>query len=145
MTDIYSGDPKIVLTENGAKLVFKGGQPVMDQGLENLALISLFTSPGWSGNIFFQDINQQVGSDFLTISKQPITLTMINDLRQAAITTLNNPAFGNITVNIENPNSYRLNVTITISPPGQDIQTLILTRNGENWLLQNSNPAYRRI
>lgn len=145
MTDIYSGDPKIVLTENGAKLVFSGGQPVIDQGLENLALISLFTSPGWSGNIFFQDINQQVGSDFLTISKQSITLTMINDLRQAAIVALNNPAFGNITVNIENPNSYRLNVIITIEPPGQDIKTLILIRNGENWLLQNSNPAYRRI
>ena len=146
MTDIYSGDPKIVLTENGAKLVFSGGQPVMDQGLENLALISLFTSPGWSGNTLFQDINQQVGlSNFLIISKQSITLTMINDLRQAAIDALNNSAFGNITVDIQNPNSYRLNITITISPPGQDIQTLILTRNGENWLLQNSNPAYRRI
>ena len=44
MTDIYSGDPRIVLTADGADFDYIGGQPVMDQGVENLALISLLTS-----------------------------------------------------------------------------------------------------
>ena len=145
MTDIYSGDPKIVLSENGSRFVFKGGQPVMDQGLENLALISLFTTPGWPGNILFPDINQQVSSDFLNIANQPITVSMLNDLAQSAKRALTNPAFGDVNVLIENPNSYRINIIITISPPGQDIQTLILTKNGDNWISQSTNPANRRI
>ena len=45
MTDIFSGDPKIILTPYGANLDYEGGQPVMDQGMENQALLSLFTAP----------------------------------------------------------------------------------------------------
>lgn len=145
MNDNFSGDPKLCLNVDGSRLTFRGGQPVMDQGLENLALISLFTSPGWSGNTLFQDANQKISSDFEIVARQPITVTMLNDLRQAAERALINPAFGNITVVVSNPNSYRLNVLITIEPPGQDVQTLLLTRNGENWLLQNSNPAYPKV
>lgn len=145
MTDNFSGDPKLCLNVDGSRLTFRGGQCVMDQGLENLALISLFTSPGWSGNVLFQDVNQKIESDFESVSRQPITVSMFNDLRQAAERALINPAFGNVTVIVTNPNSYRLNVLITIEPPGQDIATLLLTRNGENWLLQNSNPAYSKV
>lgn len=144
MTDIYQGDPRLFLNADGAYLNFTGGQPTLDRGLENLALISLFTRPGWAGNVLFQDENQKLGSDFEEISNQPITVQMINDLRDAAERALNNPAFGNVTVEISNPNSYRLEIKITLQPPGQDIKTLLITKNGSNWIAQASDPAYLR-
>ena len=144
MTDVYQGDPRIFLSSDGSFLDFTGGQPVMDRGLENLALISLFTRPGWVGNVLFRDENQQIGNDFLDIANQSITLQMINDLRNAAERALDNPAFGNVTVVIENPSGYRLNIIITLQPPGQDIQTLLITKNGLNWISQAADPAYLR-
>jgi phage gp46-like protein len=144
MTDIYQGDPQININENGASLNFVGGQPTMDRGLENLGKISLFTEPGWAGNTLFDEIDQQAGSKFEEISRQPITLQMLNDLRNAAENALDNPAFGNVEVSINNPSGYRLNVTITLSPPGQDIKTLLLTKNGLNWIAQALDPAHLR-
>lgn len=144
MTDIYAGDPRLFLSPNGSKLIFKGGQPVMDRGLENLALISLFTSPGWVGNELFSDADQKLGSDFENAANQPITLTSLNDLVQAAERALVNPAFGDVTVTVENPNSYRLNVSILIEPPGQDSMELILSKNGDNWIAQKLDPAEGR-
>ena len=144
MTDIFSGDPRLFLSENGSRFIFKGGQPVMDRGLESLALISLFTKRGWVGNVLFSDIDQQIGSDFEEAAKQPITLSMLNDVAQAAERALDNPAFGNVIVTVENPNSNRLNVTILIQPPGQDSMVLILSRNGDNWIAQKLDPAEGR-
>ena len=145
MTDIYQGDPKIELTVNGSKLVYKGGQPVMDQGLENLALISLFTTQGWAGNVLFADPAQKIGSDFIEATNQSITLTMLNDVAQAAKRALDNPIFGNVEVEVTNPNSYRINVRIRLTPPGQDSMTLLLQKNGLNWILQKTNPANERV
>lgn len=144
MADIFSGDPRLFLSENGSELIFKGGQPVMDRGLENMALISLFTHKGWVGNILFSDINQQIGSDFEEAASQPITLSALNDIVQAAERALDNPAFGNIIVTVENPNSYRLNITVLIQPPGQDSRVLILSKNGSNWIAQKEDPAEGR-
>ena len=77
MTDIYQGDPRLFLDSDGSFLKFTGGQPVMDRGLENIVLISLFTRPGWPGNVLFQDENQKIGSDFLDIANQSITLRLL--------------------------------------------------------------------
>ena len=145
MTDIFQGDPKIDLTVEGSRLIFVGGQPVMDQGLENQALISLFTSKGWCGNSLFADVDQQIGSDFEKIASQPITRSMLIDLEKAAKKALEYPAFGKVDVIVRNPASTRLEVEITIAPPGKDIKTLLLSRNGLNWQLQATNPAYKRI
>ena len=145
VTNFYQGDPALVLTENGSKLVFKGGQPVMDQGLENLVLISLFTRPGWIGNTLFQDPAQQIGSDFLDAANQSITVDSLNDIAQAAKRALDNPIFGNVIVTVSNPRSQRINVTIRIEPPGQDSMDLLLEKNGLNWIFQKLNPANERI
>jgi hypothetical protein len=45
--DRTQGDPKITMENDGADLVFRGGQPVMDSGLENAILISLFSGAEW--------------------------------------------------------------------------------------------------
>ena len=141
----FSGDPKLILTEDGADLVFRGGQPVMDQGLENLALISLFTRRGWVGNFLIDSQDEKIGSDFEVTAKRPITLSTINDVRQTAEEALKNPALGKSEVAVSNPNSDFLNVKILVHPPGQDSGNLILTRNGSNWISQKLNPAHQRI
>lgn len=141
----FDGDPKLILNENGSELIFTGGQPVMDAGLENLALISLFTRTGWVGNDLFPDPNQKIGSNFEESTNQPITLNALNDIRDAAIKALTDPIFGNVTVNVTNPNGYNINVQIIIEPPGQDIQELLISKNGINWQSQAIDPANRRV
>ena len=143
--DNFSGDPRLTLNANGSSLVFRGGQPVMDQGLENLSLISLFTERGWFGNVFFSSLNQQIGSDFMDATEGPITITTLNNVRQAADNALENPAYGNRDIEVLNPNANNLSVQITNQPPGQDVNKLLLTRNGLNWLNQAKNPASGRV
>lgn len=143
--DIFSGDPYLTLGPNGSRLHYIGGQPVMDQGLENLAVISLFTKQGWPGNALITDTDQQIGSDFVEAANQPITLQSLTDVEQAAVRALDSPAFGRVTATATNPESDRLNVKILIEPPGQDSATIILTRNGLNWQAQAANPAHARV
>jgi len=145
MTDRFQGDPRLVLGENGVKIVYKGGQPVMDRGVENLALISLFTRRGWAGNTLFTDPNQKIGSDFIDASRESITLTSMNNVRDAALKALNSPLFGNVEVEVSNPTSYQLKVEITIQPPGEDPQSIILLKNGINWVSQATEPAEERL
>ncbi len=144
MSDVFQGDPRLFLDENGSELIFIGGQPISDQGLENKVLISLFTRPGWSGNILFDDIAQKIGSNFEQTALQPITLQSLNDVRDAAEKALIDPIFGKVTVIVTNPVSQKLIVEITIEPPGQDIKKLMLSKNGYNWVFQATYPAYRR-
>ena len=145
MQDIYQGDPRLVLNEAGSSLVFVGGQPRMDAGLENLALISLFTRQGWSGNVLLTDPDQKIGSDFEVAAEQPITLSALNDIRNAAEKAMDNQAFGTVTATVTNPVNDVLDITILIDPPAANPGQLRLTREGGNWLLQSIDPAYRRI
>lgn len=145
MINIFQGDPKLVLSVNGSRLVYKGGQPVMDQGLENQALISLFTEPGWAGNVLFPNPDQKIGSDFERTTRQSITLKSLVDIEQAAIRALKNPAFGTVTADASNPIGNQVRVIIPIFPPAGDPVTLILTRTGQNWIFQALNPAHERI
>ena len=134
-----------MLTENGSKIVYKGGQPVMDQGVENLALISLFTRRGWAGNVLFKDPAQKIGSDFVDAGLEPITLGSLNNVRDAAIKALDHPLFGTVDVMVSNPTSYQTKADIILKPPGEDIKTLTLVKNGLNWIVQVTDPASRRI
>ena len=83
MADIFSGDPKIYITADGADLRYSGGQPVMESGLENHALISLFTREGWAGNIFLA-ANRKVGSDFEKTAIGTISLSKLADVENSA-------------------------------------------------------------
>lgn len=145
MPDKFSGDIKLILTEDGAEIKFSDGQPVMEQGLENQAFISLFTRQGWAGNYFLRKDSQKVGADFEEAASGAITLTMLNDVRQAAEKALKAPVFGKIDVEVINQVSSQLFITALLQPPGQDILELILTNNGQNWINQKNNPAYKRI
>lgn len=142
MIDRFSGDPKIYLTPSGAEMVFTGGQPVMDSGLENLAGISLFTAPGWWGNSLTLVEDEQIGSDFEETALGAITLQKLADIKVSGENALANPAFGDVDMTVTNPVSWRIDANVLISPPGQDAGQLLLSRNGQNWVNQAQNPAY---
>ncbi|KPK96000.1 hypothetical protein AMJ80_02345 [bacterium SM23_31] len=140
----YQGDPKLVLGENGSYLVYKGGQPVMDQGLENQIQIQYLTEEGWCGNVFLPT-DRRIGSNFLVTARGAITIDKLNDIRQASENALKNQAFGKIATTVNNPTSDRLDVETIVESPGKDIQVLTLIRNRGNWVAQAKDPAYRRI
>lgn len=133
------GDPKLILTADGSTLQFTGGAPLMDRGLENLALISLFTRPDWVGNKLMK---AQIGSDFEEAANQPITRQSLNRVRDAAVLALDSPLFGNVEVTATNPTGHRLSVAILIERIGA---TLELSREGGAWRYQTIQPAYRGI
>lgn len=135
-------DPRLILTGNGTRLQFTGGQPLMDRGLENAALISLFTRKGWCGNKL---LTLPIGSDFEEECNKPITRSSLNRIRQAAEAALRDPAFGRVTVTVTNPTGHRLSVAIRIEPPGKQPLDLTLNKHGENWQSQANDPAYVKV
>lgn len=149
MSDRYQGDPKLTLDENGANLTFKGGQPVMDQGLENAALISLHTRKGWAGNAFARKPEQKLGSDFEESQQAPITLSAFNDVRNAAEAAFRWMIDVGIalsaTARVSNPTGRRIDTAILVRPPSQDPFVLLDTKNGLNWIAQKKDPAYLKV
>ncbi len=146
---IYQGDPRLFMNENGSFLDFRGGQPIMDAGLENSVLISLFTRPGWVGNTVFQDIEVHIGSDYEEAFNQPLTVSALADIQQAAERALEWMIDVNlarsITVTASNDQAFRVNTTILIQPPDLPLVELVLIRNGVNWIIQRDNPASKRF
>lgn len=145
LPDPYEGDPKIVLTENGASLKFVGGQPVMDQGLENFSLISLLTKKGWVGNFFIRAEPDKIGADFLEIATGTRTLSSLRRMENAAERALQSPLFEDIEVSVSNPQSDFIDIVALVKPPNQDQRKLELSKNSANWNNQAENPANRRI
>ena len=71
---VWDGEPKLCMTANGADWEIRGGQPVMDAGLENWALYSMFTKPGWWGNYAIKGPYRH-GEDceFDDVTEQPLS------------------------------------------------------------------------
>ena len=143
--DIYSGDPRLILTVNGSKILYRAGQPLMDQGIENQAFLSLLVPPGWVGNSLVVDVEERLESDFLQTAKGPINLKKLSQVEQSAVRALDDPIFGEVTATATNPTSASIVVDILIKPPGSDAFTLRLESNGQNWVFQKLNPANERI
>ena len=145
----FQGDPFLILGPSGSTLKFKGGQPVMDGGLETPVSIALFTAPGWVGNDLFDNPDQKIGSDFEEKAKRAITLSSLNDTREAAERALapliSSNVASSIEVTVTNPSSRDLRVRILITPPGGDVQELLLTRHGLNWIIQGNDPAHLQV
>lgn len=147
--DIYQGDPRIIIDENGSDLLFRGGQPVMDQGLENAAIISWFTNEGWWGNDLFSNTDQHIGSSFEQVAQQSITLSALISVQNAGKSALqwmiDTEVAKDVEVLAKNPEGRNLEVKGTIEPPGRDTQTLLAKKHGANWLAQKKNPANERL
>jgi phage gp46-like protein len=146
---MYSGDPILNITENGSSIVIKGGQPVMDEGLQNPVTISLFTIPGWFGNIFAKSTTEEIGSDFVSVASASITRTSLvdtqNEAENALLWMIDENAAASIEVIATNPNAKNMQIEERIARPSGEIENLLQTRYGQNWVAQSTDPAYRRI
>jgi uncharacterized repeat protein (TIGR02543 family) len=133
-TNPYEGDPKLYLTDNGAELRYRGGQPVMERGLENQALISLFTREGgWCGNAFLPPENR-VGSDYEATCAGSITRSKLADIEDAAVRAMQSNAFQQVDAQAHNPKADHLRVEITAK--GGDV--LSLSRESGLWQNQRA-------
>ena len=142
MIDRFQGDPKLYLDPGGSFLKFVSGQPEMDAGFNNQVLISLFTGVDWWGNDLITNTDEKIGSDFESVSRGSITLSKLNDIRQSANDAIDYHAFGDVEIEVKNPVNNQLNINIVISPPGRDSESLVLLRNGQNWINQANEGNY---
>jgi phage gp46-like protein len=145
--DRFQGDPALFLEENGAYMVFKGGQPVMDQGLENATKISILTKEGWWGNDLETEESKKIGSNYQDIGLEPITLNNLTDLEESAARALKwmtEKGLAVFDISVNNPNGNRRDCTILIQLPGKELQTFLLTENGLLWKAQAEFPAHER-
>jgi len=146
--DRTQGDPKIAMLDDGADLVFRGGQPVMDSGLENAVLISLFSGAEWFGNAFAQP-SARIESRFYPLTLKAITLSRLAELERAVKADLSSLVAQGIiaepAVRASNPSGERLVVEIKVSPPGAETETILLSRYGANWSVQTTHPANTRV
>lgn len=145
----FQGDPRVFLTANGATLIFKGGQPIMDGGWENYVLIALFTRPGWCGNVLFDDPAQKIGSDFEEANQSPITARSDNDVREAAKRALANMESAGLAsrvdVDVTNPSGRQRRTRVRVTSPDGRTGELLITKHGLNWIIQATDPAYLKI
>jgi hypothetical protein len=145
--DTYSGDPKIVISGNGADFVYKSGQPVMDQGIENQLTLALFTRRtdprtgfGWPGNVFLQSL-QQLGSDFQDVAADVQTLKSVTiDIPNAISAALADPIFSIKAIDVSNPQSTAVLAQISVGAGN-----LTIKGNRDTWQAQYFNPASRRL
>jgi phage gp46-like protein len=146
MTTRFEGDPKMTLGPDGSNLVFKGGQPEMDRGLENGVMIPLFTKRGWFGNYLAKKPEEKIGSDYEKNNAQAITVSSLNENRMAAEKALEwmktAKIFSDILVNVTNPTGNSKKVSILLGPPNI---LLNLIYNGVNWQYQALDPAHLRV
>lgn len=148
--DYTQGDPRVSSGVNGATTVFKGGQPVMDQGLENVILFSVLSGMYWFANAFITNKNSQIESRFERAHRQAITLTVINtDIPDAGAKDLDWMIAAGIMSSIDivttNPRSNTVNTVFTFHPPGSDAFTLEASIHGKNWIAQFKYPAHERL
>lgn len=144
----FQGDIKVKITLDGAKMKFINGEPIRDRGLENAASISLFTKPGFWGNVLIRDTNKQIGSNFER-QRVIVDIDTLNEVREDANVALkwmfDTKLASKIDLTVTNPNLNFIETYIKIYPPGQDIEELLFFNNGINWLNQSSDPAYSKM
>jgi len=143
----FQGDPAVKLTKAGARMKFRGGQPEMDQGLHNTTQISLFTKPGWWGNILEKDPNKKIGSRFQDLRVVDVkTINDVQDEADAALKWMKEVGLASkIEISVINPYTNHIYTTIKIYPFGQDAEELLFLSNGLNWIYQAENPASERM
>lgn len=143
--DRFQGDPKIFLSVDGSYLHFQEGQCVMDGGLENAVMISLFTDQGWCGNVLFKDPLERIGGYYVQAIKQSVTISSLTSMGNAALKDLqwmiDSKLANNIEAVVNNPEGSQLNTHILIEPPSRDPFILLLQKNGANWIIQKIDPA----
>lgn len=133
------GDVKIFMLPGGMEIIYSGGQPLMDSGLENIVLIYLFTEPGWPMNKILP-LSEQIGSDFLLECRKPINITQIRKIEisaEAALAPIQDNGIGEISdLSVKMVSGVKIFLEFTISPPGATPEQIQLSGYGNNWAIQ---------
>lgn len=149
--DIYEGDPKLINGKNGTRLSYKGGQPVMDRGIENSMAIDLGTrkkgknshQKGWVGNHLLPS-EQRIGSDYLnTVENQPQTIAGLATIEKSAKKALLADLYGNVETVASYPKPDTMVNIIRVNPPAGAFT--LRTESGQLWRFQALYPANERI
>lgn len=151
--NIYQGDPKFILSQNGSRFLYIDGQPIMDQGIENTISIKLGTKTkgkeshqkGWIGNFLIEDLEKRYGTDYQnTFENQPINLTGLTIREEATKKALKSRLFGEIESTVTNPNSDKtINKIVVRAPAGIfEFKTEI---SSQLWRFQDAQPAGKKI
>jgi phage gp46-like protein len=79
----YDGDVRVMQTEDGGAIAFRGGQPDMDQGLSTAVYLSLWTEEGWWGNSVAAP-REEIGSECEALESEPLSNKVRQDYEEAA-------------------------------------------------------------
>jgi hypothetical protein len=146
----FDGEPKLIMGADGVDIELRGGQPVMDAGLENWAFIGLFSKKGWWGNNVL-DADYRIGdSDFDDLTSEPLTRTMLINSDKAARLSLQSMIDKRVAseiVPVISPRSggLGLDFQMQIRGPQGTIENLLLQKYGLNWVRQTTDPANERL
>lgn len=145
----YEGEPRLVMTPDGVTIEFKGGQPVMDTGLENAALISLFTDKGWWGNAGLKPEEQIGKSNFEKVASGPISITMLtrtaNEAKLALKWMVSLKIVQSVDARAYNREGFGIDVVIVITGLDGSTDAFKVSKYGSNWLSQVIDPAQARL
>lgn len=106
----------------------------MDQGVQNAAILSLFTSEDWGGNIFLPP-ESRIGADFVKLCRGTITFSRLADIENGAVRALQSKLFPLVEAEARFPVSDSLSVNIKIGPGG----SLNVNRESGLWIAQGKN------
>lgn len=151
--DIYDGDPRLILGADGSRLEYKGGQPVMDKGVENIILIDLFTqnagenshTNGWCGNHLMRSESAKVGSNFVDQTlNQPMTINGLENIEAAQVEALTRSPYGEVESTASNPKGDEISILTNVESPAGTF-TIRTDAVSQRWQAQVSDPANERL
>lgn len=145
----YSGDPKVYMDGHGAYVKWVGGQTIMDSGIENAVTLGLLITPGWPGNVFIRDKKKHYGSKFVEANEQPVSISMLNNVRAEGEKTLKEKMVdgglaGDVSLTVTSPQSTRIKTVVTVTMADGTEDELQFDKYGPNWSQQRENPAGAR-
>lgn len=148
---VFDGEPRLIMTGDGVDWEIRGGQPVMDAGLENWVFYVLFTRSGWWGN---NVINGQYrhGEDceFDDVTEQPLSRSMLidseNEARRGLKQLVDKGVASEIVAEIT-PRQAGIGIdfTIEVHSPDADASVILLQKYGLNWQRQIDDPSSERL
>ena len=145
----FDGEPRLIPTGNGTTIEMHGGQPVMDAGIENAALISLCTRPGWWGNQYLDKEFRVGDSTFDEVTEGAILrstfVTAENEAKRALEWMIDEGIASSIDASVTNKSSIEIDAEVTINRPDGTTEDIALRHYGDNWLRQCEDPASARL
>jgi len=148
---VWDGEPRMCMVDGGVDWEVRGGQPVMDAGIENWALISLFTEsdPYWWGNYVLDGEYRLGDSNFVAILKDSITRTGLIDadkeVRRALELMKEKRIASEIKAELAINEQGGLDLVVQVYGPVSTLLNLLIQKHGLNWVMQATDPANERL